>query len=117
MAPLPPLHEAVSSPDRCPGVGSLIRCKRAFGAPLERPALSGRCTGRGDFAIDGPDEARELACDRGNDHGCKLALPAQCSVARAEPALCLPGDLADRSGGGECSDRRGARRVDYSADE
>src|SRR5713226_3334932 len=88
----------LSSPDRCPGVGSLEKVLSVPPVPyLERPALSGRRTGRGHLATDRPDEGRELTCDRGDGDGLGLALPDQRPVARAQAALRLPGDLANRS--------------------
>jgi len=47
---------------------------------------------------DGPDKARQLAGDRGRDDIGRLAAAGELAIARAQPQLCLPGDLADRSG-------------------
>src|SRR6202163_3254860 len=57
--------------------------------------LPGRCTGVGDLAIDRPDEGGELARDRRDRDGLKLALPGQRPVARGQAALRLPGDLTN----------------------
>src|SRR5437764_5186031 len=64
---------------------------------IESPALLGRSTGRGYFASDRPDEARELTRDRGDGDGLELAPPDQRAVAPVQAALRLPGDLANRS--------------------
>src|SRR6202049_1486853 len=45
---------------------------------------------------DGPNEAGQLACDRGGDDIGRLAGPGEPSIARAQPNLPLPGDVADR---------------------
>src|SRR5260370_22483152 len=45
---------------------------------------------------DGPNEARQLAGDRGGDDIGRLAGPGQPAIARAQPHLPLPGDIADR---------------------
>src|SRR4030081_3841489 len=63
-------------------------------APPRKAALL--CRGRGDLATDGPDEAGELTCDCGDDHGLELALTDQRAVAPVEAALRLPGNLANR---------------------
>src|SRR5262249_15035834 len=44
-----------------------------------------------------PDEGGELACDRRDRDGLKLAFPGQRPVARAQAALRLPGDLTNGS--------------------
>src|SRR5258707_2145945 len=44
---------------------------------------------------DGPDEARQLAGDRGGDDIGRLAGPGEPAIARAQPDLSLPGDVAD----------------------
>src|SRR3982074_2981401 len=45
---------------------------------------------------DGPNEARQLAGDRGGDDIGRLAGPGQPAIPRAQPHLPLPGDVADR---------------------
>src|SRR5216684_1301643 len=45
---------------------------------------------------DGPDKARQLAGDRGGDDIGRLAGPPEPAIARAQPDLPLPGDVADR---------------------
>src|SRR6266849_8315853 len=57
--------------------------------------LSCRATGVGDLAADGPDEGGELACHRGDGDGLELAVAGERPIARIEPVLRLPGDLAD----------------------
>src|ERR1700740_2625228 len=47
---------------------------------------------------DGPDEAGQFAGDRGSDHIGRLAAAGKLAIARAQPKLRLPGDLADRLG-------------------
>src|SRR5262245_15240416 len=47
---------------------------------------------------DGPDEARQLAGDRGRDDIGRLATAGKLAIARAQPQLRFPGDLADRPG-------------------
>src|SRR3954452_10661277 len=48
-----------------------------------------------DLAGDRPDEADHLASDRGGDHHLGLAGGDQMPIARAEPGLRLPGNVAD----------------------
>src|ERR1700730_1251199 len=57
-------------------------------------------SGAGDFAIDRPDEACELARDGGDDHGLELSLAGQRPIARVKSMLGLPSDLASRARGG-----------------
>src|SRR5215471_15879812 len=47
---------------------------------------------------DGPDEAGQFAGDRGRDDIGRLAAAGELAIARAQPQLCLPRDLADRPG-------------------
>src|SRR4051812_11516196 len=47
---------------------------------------------------DGPDEACQLAGDRGSDDIGRLAVAGELAIARAQPQLRHPGDRADRSG-------------------
>src|SRR5262249_29905194 len=47
---------------------------------------------------DGPDEARQLAGDRGRDDIGRLAAAGKFAIARAQPQLRFPGDLADQPG-------------------
>src|SRR5215470_8788371 len=47
---------------------------------------------------DGPDKACQLTGDRGRDDIGRLAGAGEFAIARAQPKLRLPGDLADRSG-------------------
>ena len=42
---------------------------------------------------DGPDEAGQLAGDRGGDDIGRLAAASELAIARAQPQLRLPGDL------------------------
>ena len=49
--------------------------------------------------LNSPDPAGcQLAGDRGSDDIGQLAVAGELAIARAEPQLRLPGDLADRSG-------------------
>src|SRR6266568_444253 len=45
---------------------------------------------------DGPDEACQLTGDRGSDDIGRLAAAGELAIARAQPQLRFPGDLADR---------------------
>ena len=45
---------------------------------------------------DGPNEASQLTGDRGGDDIGRLAAARELAVARAQPQLRFPGDLADR---------------------
>src|SRR6516225_6132501 len=47
---------------------------------------------------DGPDEAGQLAGDRGGDDIGRLAAAGEFAIARAQSELRLPGDLADQLG-------------------
>src|SRR5215469_9268024 len=47
---------------------------------------------------DGPDEADQLAGGRGSDDVGRFAGAGEFAIARAQPQLRLPGDLADRFG-------------------
>ena len=47
---------------------------------------------------DGPDEAGQLAGDRGRDDVGRFAAAGKFAIARTQPQLRLPGDLADRLG-------------------
>src|SRR6516165_2202185 len=47
---------------------------------------------------DGPNKARQLPGDRGRDDIGRLAAARELAVARAQPQLRFPGDLADRPG-------------------
>src|SRR5271167_914762 len=68
-----------------PGVDAIIRRFR-----------SACC--RHHLASDGPDEARQFAGDRGGDDVGGLAGAGEPAIARAQPHLPLPGDVADRLG-------------------
>src|SRR5262249_62202023 len=46
----------------------------------------------------GPDEACQLTSDRGSDDIGRLAAAGELAIARAQPQLRVPGDLADRPG-------------------
>src|SRR5271170_7927657 len=46
------------------------------------------------LASYGPDEARQLAGDRGGDDIGRLAGPGEFAIARAQPHLPFPGDVA-----------------------
>src|SRR5579863_1072586 len=50
------------------------------------------------LASNGPDEARQLAGDRGGDDIDRLAGPGELAITRAQPHLPLPGDIADQFG-------------------
>src|SRR5216684_3826632 len=47
---------------------------------------------------DGPDEAGQLAGDRGGDDIGRFAGAGELAIARTQPQLRFPGDLADRLG-------------------
>src|SRR6266481_9370044 len=47
---------------------------------------------------DGPDEAGQLAGDRGRDDVGRFAAAGKPAIARTQPQLRFPGDLADRLG-------------------
>jgi len=47
---------------------------------------------------DGPHEARQFAGDRGGDDVGRLAGAGELAIARAQPQLPLPGDVADQPG-------------------
>src|ERR1700737_148610 len=47
---------------------------------------------------DGPDEAGQFTGDRGRDDIGRFAAAGKLAIARAQPQLRLPGDLADRLG-------------------
>src|SRR6202048_3221365 len=47
---------------------------------------------------DGPDEAGQLAGDRGRDDIGRLGAAGELAIARPQPQLRLPGDLTDRLG-------------------
>jgi hypothetical protein len=47
---------------------------------------------------DGPDEADQLAGDRGRDDVGRFAAAGKLAIARTQPQLRFPGDLADRLG-------------------
>src|ERR1700675_2780117 len=53
-----------------------------------------RCMRSRDFAVDRPDEGRQLAGDRSYHDRRPLALARQCPEAATEPHLRLPGNLA-----------------------
>src|ERR1700676_1309927 len=50
------------------------------------------------LASDGPDEARQLAGDRGGDDIGRFAGSGELAIARTQPHLPFPGDVADRLG-------------------
>jgi hypothetical protein len=72
------------------------RAARSLGSP----ALLGHSTGGGDLATDGPDEARELARNRGDGDSLEIAPSDQRPVTPVRATLRLPGDLANRARGG-----------------
>src|ERR1700732_5582449 len=88
----------IASPDHWPGPGlSVERWALASGSPLQ--SLLGRsCRDRcgGGSASDSPDEAGEFAGDRDDGDGLELAFPDQRTIAPVQPALRLPGNLANR---------------------
>src|SRR5215472_4640826 len=45
---------------------------------------------------DGPDEACQFTRDRGGDDIGRFAGAGELAIARAQPQLCFPGDVADR---------------------
>src|SRR5262249_24323869 len=53
---------------------------------------------RGQAPGEGPENPRQLTGDRGSDDIGRLAAASELAVARAQPQLRFPGDLADRSG-------------------
>src|ERR1700692_1877466 len=55
-----------------------------------------RCMRSRDFAVDRPDEGRQLAGDRSHHDRRPLALARQCPEAATKPHLGLPGNLAGR---------------------
>jgi hypothetical protein len=69
--------------------GASLRCDHGF----QRSAHRRRCA-----PGDGPDEACQLTSDRGSDDIGWLAAAGELAIARAQPQLCFPGDLADRPG-------------------
>src|SRR5215470_16756486 len=82
VAPSPTLHD---------GCGC---CSR--GAVCAPPlSLSCRCTHPRRFNMMGyvPQKSRDLARDRCGGDGCPLAFCHEPSVSRAQPDLCLPGDI------------------------
>src|SRR5256885_3734905 len=94
VAALPPLHGCIFT-GPCPGSGSLVQVVNVRPPPIGSPALLGLSTGRVCRASNGPDEAGELARDRGDRDGLGLASPDQCAVPPVEAVLRLPGDLAN----------------------
>src|SRR5215472_8795812 len=65
--------------------------------PLDAITRSPRLArGRRHAAGNGPDKARELAGDRGGDDIGRFAGAGELAIARAQPQLCFPGDVADR---------------------
>ena len=64
------------------------------------PAGHETLSGRGGCALGGhadrPDDAQELAADRGDNLRRGFAAPGELAVARAEPPLRLPGERRDR---------------------
>src|SRR5277367_159254 len=55
----------------------------------------GSACGDRHLASDGPDKAREFAGDRGGDNIGRLASAGELAIARAQPYLSLPGNVAD----------------------
>src|SRR5258708_31572154 len=84
----------------CPGAGLPENGLNVPSCSLCRALLPGRTAGRGDLAIDGPDEAGEFTGDRGDGDGLELAAADHRPVALVQSALRLPGDLANRRWGG-----------------
>src|SRR5205823_2918312 len=58
----------------------------------DQSAVTATCRG------DGPHEARQFAGDRGGDDVGRLAGADEPAIARAQPQLPLPGDVADQPG-------------------
>jgi len=81
----------------CPGIGSLVQVVTVRLPSIGSPALLGLSTGRVRRARDRPDEARELARDRGDGDGLQLAPSDQRPVTPVQATLRLPGDLANRA--------------------
>src|SRR5271156_2911633 len=102
-------------------VGSMVRQivdARVLLTATVPPALPGRSVSDGSLAppvngitriprsacghrhlpSDGPDEACQLTGDRGGDDIGGLASPGAPGIARTQPRLPLPGDVADRLG-------------------
>src|SRR5271170_1035399 len=68
----------------------------SMGPPLDAITRSPRSVRRRRHAAgDGPDEAREFAGDRGGDNIGRLAGVGELAIARAQPHLSLPGNVAD----------------------
>src|ERR1700680_5273148 len=65
----------------------LWKCSRSF--PRSAPRYL-------HLPSDRPDEARQLTGDRGGDNIGRFAGPGEPAIARAQPHLPLPGDVADR---------------------
>src|SRR5262245_14569117 len=76
VASLPPLHDTSPLPRRWLPEKD---CERTTSS--SEVLLPGHRTGIDDLAIDRPDEGGELACDRRDRDGLKLAFPGQRPVA------------------------------------
>src|SRR5277367_3053095 len=69
---------------------------RSMAPPLDAITRSpGSARRQWHAAGDGPDEAREFAGDRGGDNIGRLASAGELAIARAQPYLSLPGNVAD----------------------
>src|SRR5216683_3024832 len=64
-------------------------------APLDATTRFPRSACRHHMASDGPDEAGQFAGNHGGDDIGRLAGPREPAIARAQPDLPLPGDVAD----------------------
>jgi hypothetical protein len=88
---------AVTMPPALPSFGYvLVRCDL-----LGSCSVSINASGAGGLrrlSRDSPDEACQLAGDRGGDHGRWLARPRQLAIPPAQSFLCLPCGIADRLG-------------------
>src|SRR5690349_14494081 len=60
--------------------------------------LSASSAGGVRLFCDCPDEARQLARDRGGDHGRQLSRPDKFAIPPTQPFLRLPRGVADRFG-------------------
>src|SRR5712671_5824566 len=84
----------------CPGAWLPENGLNVPSCSLCRALLPGRTAGRGDLAIDGPDEAGEFTGDRGDGDGLEFAAANQRPITLVQSALRLPGNLANRRWGG-----------------
>src|SRR5216683_7282233 len=84
-----------TAPPALPG-GSVL--DGSLAPPLDAITRFPRSACRHHMPSDGPDEAGQFAGDCGGDDIGRLAGPGEPAIARAQPHLPLPGDVADRLG-------------------